>query len=116
MATDGNGDGEEPKEPTPLRPRPRTALQSVTPPAPRDPRVRVGTQRAAFLTTYLGLLQEPDVVNNVRAILSSGKAQEVAAVLGALVRVLIPNDQKGGAPVQVNLMHGVPRPPIDVSP
>jgi hypothetical protein len=113
---DGNGDGDEPKEPTLLRPRPRAPLQGVAAPTPRDPRVRVGTQRAAFLTTYLGLLQEPDVVNNVRTILSSGKASEVAAVLGALVRVLMPAEKGTGAPVQVNLMHGVPRPPLDVSP
>lgn len=116
---DGHGDGEGPKEPTEptlLRPRPRTALQSLNPPAPRDPRVRVGGQRAAFLTTYLGLLQEPEVVHNVRAILSSGKASEVAAVLGALVRVLLPPEKGTGSPVQVNLLHGVPRPPLDVSP
>jgi hypothetical protein len=118
MATDGNGDGEEPKTPTPLplRPRERPALASAPPPIPRDPRGRLGTQRAAFLTTYLGVLQEPDVVNHVRAILSTGKASDVAAVLSALVRVLIPAEKGSGSPVQINLSHGVPRPPVDVTP
>ena len=37
-------------------------------------------------------------------------------VLGALVRVLVPPSEKSSAPVQVNLMHGVPRPPLDVTP
>ena len=118
MATDGNGDGDEPKTPTPLplRPRARPPLASAPAPIPRDPRGRLSNQRAAFLTTYLGILQEPDVVQNVRRILSSGKATEVAAVLGALVRVLIPAEKGSSSPVQINLSHGVPRPPVDVTP
>jgi len=120
MATDGNGDGDEPKTPTPLPLRPREhnrpQLASAPPPIPRDPRSRLSNQRAAFLTTYLGILQEPDVVQNVRAILSKGKASEVAAVLGALVRVLIPAEKGSSSPVQINLSHGVPRPPVDVTP
>jgi len=115
---DGNGDGDEPKNPTPLplRPRGRPPLATAPPPIPRDPRGRLANQRAAFLTTYLGILQEPEVVQNVRRILSSGKANEVAAVLGALVRVLIPAEKGPTAPVQINLSHGVPRPPFDVTP
>ncbi len=116
---DGNGDGDEPKTPTPLPLRPRERrpqLASAPPPVARDARSRIGQQRASFLTTYLGLLQEPDVVNNVRAILSSGKATEVAAVLGALVRVLVPTEKGSSSGVQINLSHGVPRPPLDVTP
>jgi len=118
MATDGNGDGDEPKTPTPLplRPRERPQLASAPPPIPRDPRGRLGNQRAAFLTTYLGILQEPEVVQNVRKILAGGKASEVAAVLGALVRVLVPTEKGPTAPVQINLSHGVPRPPMDITP
>jgi hypothetical protein len=119
MATDGNGDGEEPKTPMPLPLRPREhrpQLASAPPAIPKDPRARLSNQRAAFLTTYLGLLQEPDVVNHVRTILSSGKASDVAAVLSALVRVLIPAEKGSTSPVQINLSHGVPRPPLDVTP
>jgi len=115
---DGHGDGDEPKTPTPLplRPRERPTLASAPAPIPRDPRSRLSNQRAAFLTTYLGILQEPEVVQNVRKILASGKAAEVATVLGALVRVLIPAEKGSTSPVQINLSHGVPRPPFDVTP
>jgi hypothetical protein len=116
---DGNGDGDEPKTPTPLplRPRERRPQLASAPPAiPKDPRVRLGAQRVSFLQTYLGLLQEPNVVNNVRTILESGKAGEVAAVLGALVRVLVPTDKGSSTGVQINLSHGVPRPPVDITP
>src|SRR5262249_59402318 len=88
---DGTGGGDEPNPPTPLplRPGGRPPLATAPPPIPRDPRGRLSNQRAAFLTTYLGVLQEPDVVNHVRSILSTGKASDVAAVLGALVRLLL---------------------------
>jgi hypothetical protein len=111
MAEDGDGD-EPTKLPT-TRPR---RLASVPPPAPRDTRTAVVQQRAAFTRTFLGLLQEPDTVAHIREILQTGKAADVAAVLAPLTRVLFPSEEKHGAPVQVNLMHGVPRPPIDVTP
>jgi len=116
MADDGDGD--EPKnEPTqlPLRPRPPRPV-GVPAPLPRDTRGQLGAQRVAFTRTYLGMLQEPDIVNHIRELLTKGTAREIAALLTPLAHVLFPKEEKHTGPVQVNLVHGVPRPPLDVTP
>jgi hypothetical protein len=113
MAQDGDGD-----EPTklPLRPRTPRQLASVPGPIARDAQAQLDAQRGAFTRTYLGVLQEPDTVEHVRQILQHGEAKDVAAILLPLTRVLFPSEEKRSGPVQVNLVHGVPRPPIDVTP
>src|SRR5262245_14873286 len=84
MADDGDGD--EPKnEPTqlPLRPRPPRPV-GVPAPLPRDTRGQLGAQRVAFTRTYLGMLQEPEIVNHIRELLTKGSAREIAALLTPL--------------------------------
>jgi hypothetical protein len=76
----------------------------------------LAAQRGSFTRTYLGLLQEPEVVAHIRALLTTGKAHDVAELLQALLRILMPPEKIQTGPVSITLDHNVPRPPMDITP
>lgn len=108
----------EPKDPGTIGKRGGTKhLRSVPPRLSPDQVLRVRQLRQLFTTNYLGLLNEPGVLENMRRVLSTASdGKEIGSMLNALLRALVPPEDTLTTAVAITLNTDVPRPPVDVTP
>lgn len=107
----------EPKDPGTIGKQGGTKhLRSVPPKLP-DQVLRVRQLRQLFTTNYLGVLNEPGVIDNMRRVLSTASdGKEIGSMLNALLRALVPPEDTLTTAVAITLNTDVPRPPVDVTP